>query len=310
MATPHFVMKHWDPMIGIDWHMPTIPPKPPTPPPAPYPTFMFVSGMYIFFKPLWKHVSLYGVTVEKGTDIGALIPHFPGVPSASLPLEIVFSSSKSYFGSSKYLEEDKTICLDLLMSTNPNLNCGYPCPTPTGFVITFTTHAAGMTWGDVFAGFGAMFGDWCVQTILNYVGLRGGSWLGKFGDKLGPLGGRLANLAGGKLGPYLPSALGRFAGVLGTHGDQAVMVAMLLFGGPMGMDVGTFGGLAKDQKGDAWTPGGALGGATSSAWENIGRAFGDYLDGEENPTIASPDIRTPAAAPSPQIPNVTNNPPP
>src|SRR5262249_56535928 len=112
---PPLVMNPGTPMIGGDFHMVTPPPAPPAGPP-PFATFDFLSGLYIFFKPIWKHPSLYGATVAKGTDIGSGIPHI-GPPSVTLPLEIAFSSSKAHFASVQY---KAGVC--------PPALAGRPCP--------------------------------------------------------------------------------------------------------------------------------------------------------------------------------------
>jgi hypothetical protein len=80
-----------------------------------------------------------------------------------------------------------------------------------------------------------------------------------------------------------------------------------MFGGPMGMDMGTFG-LVKDQKGESWTPGGAFTTLVNSLTEGTGRALGDYMDGN-TPQAPVPDVRYPQNVGF-TIPNITNNPPP
>lgn len=291
----HAVMKHWDPMIGCDFHIgysvvATPPPAPPLPTgPYPFLTMSLTSGLYIFFKPLWKQVTLYGVSVEKSTDIGSGIPHIPLMPPigviAELPLVIAFSSSKSHFYSNKYEVTGKNPALALAVFANPNLNCGLPVPTPTGVAICINTHVAGMTWGDIGAGFGAMFGDMVIQTILNVLGM-------KYGEAFGT---------------WVARKLG--ASATGFIATQAWQILSLLFGGPMGADVGTFGGIATDQKGEAWTPGGFISTLFNSVTEGTGRAIGSILDGEP-PQFPVPDVRYPVGRPKPNVPNVTNNPPP
>jgi len=69
----------------------------------------------------------------------------------------------------------------LLMITNPNLNCGIPAPTPTGFVLAINTHGVGMTVGDIEAGFWQMSVDIIVQTVLFFLG---GAVFGRLGGFL------------------------------------------------------------------------------------------------------------------------------
>jgi hypothetical protein len=133
------------------------------------------------------------------------------------------------------------------------------------------------------------------------------------GRILGPLAGRMAGPIAKALGSKFPNAMGVIVGeAVGKFlADNGMTIVSVLFGGPMGMDVGTFGGLATDQEGNAWTPGGALGGAASGYGEAGGRALGELFDPpEDRKGFEAPTISKPVAAPKPQIPNVTNNPPP
>ena len=50
---------------------------------------------------------------------------------------------------------------------NPNLNCGYPLPTPTGGVIALTTHEVQMTWGDIVSGALQMGFDFLIMWAMN-----------------------------------------------------------------------------------------------------------------------------------------------
>ena len=68
---PHLVMKHWDPMIGIDVHIPTIPAPPGKGPPAPFAVFddaakaRYFGGLSIFM------FSMIGIVLD---DSGAHAP--------------------------------------------------------------------------------------------------------------------------------------------------------------------------------------------------------------------------------------------
>jgi len=181
-------MKHYDPMIGVDTHLAIAPTGPPGPPPAgpglgtpgpwPYATFSLLSGLLVFFTPLKKQHTVYGITVAKGSDIGGGIPHL-GPPSADLPITILGSGSKCHFGSTNYKVQGKPAALALLITLNLNLNCGTPAPTPFGGVVCFTTHAAGMTAGDIIGGILAMAADIAMQAAFNYLGNKvGGGWGG------------------------------------------------------------------------------------------------------------------------------------
>jgi hypothetical protein len=190
MGVPHMVMKHYDPMIGVDFHMVTIPPAPPAGP-SPYATLSLLNGLLIFFTPLPKQHTVYGITVAKGSDIGGGIPHI-GPPSVDLPLTIIGSGSKCHFGSANYKVQGKPPGLALAITLNPNLNCGTPVPTPTGGVLCFSTHAAGMSVGDIIAGLLTMAADAAMQAAFNALGNAVGGGLGGFaltfliGTPLGP----------------------------------------------------------------------------------------------------------------------------
>lgn len=237
-------------MIGRDLHIPWPPPSPtPAPSPVPYVTFstMFGLGFMCTYAP--THMSQgMGFTMNVGTDIGTMIPHV-GAPSNLLPIEIPLSSSKSYFGPANTLAGGKPIAAGLLGHTNPNLNCGTPVPVPFGEVIVLNTHYVGMTLGDILGGAAAMLCDWVIQSALQYVG--------------GKASGAIASRIAARLSPRVfQRAL--FSGLM--RGDKWAQTNALLrqmkwdsrapeiiatavgnvlsffTGGPMGADMGTFGG--------------------------------------------------------------------
>jgi hypothetical protein len=191
---PHAVMKNWHPMAGIDLHICNPPPPAPPIPMTPYKTVNLLSGTVGWFLTVRycpTHYSAgWGYTMARGTDIGPLIPHV-GPPSTTLMIEIVFSASKSHFGPRSYVEKDNTgannhVAAALGGFVNPNLNCGTPCPTPTGFVLALNTHGVGMTWGDITAGLAQMTIDVILQTALFHAGNAVGSGLGRIAGRLGP----------------------------------------------------------------------------------------------------------------------------
>jgi hypothetical protein len=63
----------------------------------------------------------------RGTDIGPLIPHI-GCPSLLTPLDILLSSSASYFGPSSYMVAGAPVAAALIINVNLNLNCNWCCP--------------------------------------------------------------------------------------------------------------------------------------------------------------------------------------
>ena len=172
----HFVLKHWFPMVGMDFHMPWPPGAPSPLPPAPYQTSSLLIGLVpkVFSKPLSSHrTDGFAITMAKDTDIGSFIRHV-GAPSITLTLEEILSASKSHWGASRYLAEGEVMGCCLLISVNPNLNCGYPAPTPTGFVVGLTTHTVKMTLGDILSGLASMCADIAIQWALGKLG----SWTG------------------------------------------------------------------------------------------------------------------------------------
>lgn len=245
----HCVLKHWHRMVGIDYHVPW-PPGAPSPAPAavPYHTVYILIGMFpkIFSKPIPSHITDgFAITMAQGTDIGSMIPHI-GAPSVTLPVEMAFSFSKSYWGSARYLAEDKIMACALLVTVNPNLNCGTPLPTPTGFVLALTTHVVEMSLADYLTGFFRMGLDFALQWALS----KAGGWLG---EKLsGAICQRLANRAFNNTlfrelaeGSSVRIAEGMAAyaardSIIGTYRAMGPVVGFIL-GGPLGGDAGTLG---------------------------------------------------------------------
>jgi cytochrome b len=188
------VLKQWHPMVGIDYHTANPPPPAPPVPFAPYATSMLLFGSGITCK--YAPTSMthgFSFTMLRGTDIGPSIPHI-GPPSLTILIEILLSGSKSHFGPSAHVARDQygesgPIGAALMVTVNPNLNCGYPIPTPTGFVLAITTHVTGMTLGDICAGLSMMAWDCALQAVLNAIGEGLGKWLGKglgaIGERLG-----------------------------------------------------------------------------------------------------------------------------
>jgi hypothetical protein len=332
----HGVLKHWHPMIGRDKHIPWFPGAPaPSPTPLPYVTFMTLHGFGLTCKEDREHFTDYlGFTMLKGTDIGPLIPHF-GPLSLLTPLDYVFSYSKSHFSTSRYQDHDQPIAVSLCWLVNPNLNCGTPIPSFTGFAVALTSHRVDMDWQDVFAGMAAMAVDAAI--------LWGIGWLG--GKVVGPL---VASWISGKV---MPRALAWLQARLAIHSrawaramqeqlakEGAIDIAHLdrvaadkaaqflneggkalgdkafsfLLGGPAGLDYApltglpTGGGTASGLASDAAESGAAYTAAAVEAWydgqqEIHDEPVDDYLndpDVEEYPSYQS----IPDAEPEPERP--------
>ena len=173
----HAVMKCWHPMIGRDLHVVWPPGSRAANAPGPVITYHILLGFGVVCSVAPTHNSMgFGWTMQKGTDIGFLIPHV-GPPSLLTPLDMIFSASKSYFGSSRYMAEGKPVACALFGLVNFNLNCGSPFPFSVGFVAALNTHMVSMSIGDILHGF-LMFGiEFGLQCAL--------SWLiGKGADKI------------------------------------------------------------------------------------------------------------------------------
>lgn len=301
----HFVLKHWHPMIGIDYHIPWPPGSPaPLPAPAPYQTGFLLMGLFptIFSKPIFSHITDgYAITMEQGTDIGSMIPHF-GVPSITLPVEMAFSYSKSYFGSSRYLAENKIMACALLISVNPNLNCGTPLPTPTGFVLAITTHIVNMSLADILTGLFRMAVDAALQWVLSKIGggisdrlslaivrrLRPSTWVNAYCA--------LANRG-------ISHEAARFAATQAVldmsrrTGRIAGNSVSFILGGPLGADAGTFGLPTFGGSAASWLTGSTEENATAEERAGLaGRAAESTADWL-SPPAAVTDYNSGAGAP-------------
>ena len=295
----HGVLKAIHPMIGVDRHIPWPPGAPaPLPAPAPYYTMMTMLGTAA--TSTWTSTlftdSLFP-TMIKGTDIGPLIPHI-GPPSVTLPVEIVFSASKSHFGSSRYKTDKGVAAVTLLTTTNINLNCGTPVPTPSGVVLALATHRVDMSWGDVFAGVLAMGVDFLIQAALN----KAGNWLGGKIDKFvqGRIEERLFQAFLKDFHGYdevlarmyaqwgaqdmLPEML-KFMPVAKYGGTAAATAVAFFTGGPMGADIGTLGGYGTDKDDQAITPAGSTANFANKKAEGLGQSLGQAA-GDQDPEAA------------------------
>jgi hypothetical protein len=273
----HGVLKTWHPMVGRDFHIPWPPGSPaPAPSPVPYVTVAPMIGptmaVATYANDFYSHY--HGLTMLKVTDIGPFIPHF-GPPSVLLAIEVPLSSSKSYFGSSRFQSGGQPIAVSLFFVPHLNLNCGTPMPTPTGVVFAITTHRVNMTWGDIFSGLWQMAVDWAITTAL--------SWLG------------------GKLGNAITSAIEAavFNAVVALGVSDALVALMkaapgigtgvatvlgFLFGSPLGIDASTFGMLGQTTGDDGQPtnrggPGDIAGNWYAKQGDDAGQALGNYLDG-------------------------------
>lgn len=275
------VLKNWHPVMGVDFHIPWPPGSPsPAPSPAPYKTAFIMAGTGLTSKMATTHNQQgLGLTMQVPTDVGPMIPHM-GPPSQTLPVDIAFSSSKSYFGPASTESQNERIAAALAGHMNPNLDCGIPVPTPTGMVLALTTVYTDMTFADVMFGFNAMAIDFCVQSILNALGNQLGNAMGPYlGYMLGRFAPRVMTKAaakailrnrGGVPGNMINQAAREFASagrrsffrdLPARVGNISNTLTNFFVGGPMGADASTFG---------ISTPGGDLANAAQNYLNNPG----------------------------------------
>lgn len=316
----HAVMKCWHPMIGRDLHIPWVPGSPvPAPTPVPYFTYQIMLGFGVVCSVATTHNSMgWGWTMQKGTDIGFLIPHI-GPPSLLTPLDMILSASKSYFGSSQYMAEGKPVACALLGMTNPNLNCGSPFPFSVGLVIALNTHFVSMTLGDFLHGLLSFGIDFALQCAIGWLVGKGAD---KIANRLAPqilskraakailraqggIKGNVINDAARALAaannaraarwlPYLPHFL-RVPQAANPAVNTVVSNVIGFFvGGPMGADAGLAG---------LPTPGGAVTEGAQGYLDNTG--VQDLGSGSPAPTQSSP----PASSPPPSTPPPQQSPP-
>jgi hypothetical protein len=272
----HMLLLKWDMMLGVDVHFEIdaiIPPKPE--PFVPHVVGMAIQGL----TPLGPKLTGDNVVangkhiVYKGSDISFLIPHIPVVPWPPMVLApvimTVLSGSKTYFGPSSVVGKVGPIACALIPpDTNIQLNCGFPCPTPTGLVQAMTTVVCGMTWGDIIGGLVAMVVDAAVQTVENLL-----CW--KLGKVIGPIGKT-------KAGKAIVEA------VVGAVVQQVT-------GSPIGYTAGVATG-GQDSK---WNPGNWGG--------NLGDAVGGAID-RATGAAPSPSTPANTTATSTATHSVTNDP--
>jgi hypothetical protein len=99
----------------------------------------------------------FAEALQRSTDIGMGIPHAP--PQPLVVWIMLSSSSKAEFGAGTVRVQGRPVGVALLITANLNLNCADPFRAPTGYVRAPHTVRAGMTEGDLFAGFAEMAFD-------------------------------------------------------------------------------------------------------------------------------------------------------
>lgn len=260
-------------MAGLDFHNEVNAVIPPTPAPMiPHVVGHVMQGWGITPTALMTEETLKAQgwrIMQRDTDIGNGIVHVPlppYPPCALLLIIIPFSGSKSYFGPSSVLAENKPIAAALLGPINLNLNCADPCAMPTGIVFSWGTVECGLTWGDIIGGFIGMAIDAAITFAFNKLG----GWVG------GKFLGKIANVFFNKIAEGIIS-----------------QIIQQLTGSPLGYTNAPLHYLLGDN-------------ASVGNWgAALGHAAGSKIDellGENPPGVTSPNLAAPAPSPGPTTP--------
>jgi hypothetical protein len=151
------LLRHFDPMVGLDLHDEVAPPNAPAPR-----VLHLVAGLLcsppwgaLTGKPNPKVWATGGMVLSQGTDMGFLIPHAPLQPASLLAAVLsAGSGSKTSFGAHRNRAKSGALAATVAGATGLNLNCGDGLPPgPTGQVLAFFQLVwQGTTSGDVTAG--------------------------------------------------------------------------------------------------------------------------------------------------------------
>lgn len=113
--------------------------------------------------------AMYHSIIHQASDIGNLIPHIQA--NLLLPLVIAFSGSKSQFGVSTVIAQDKPVGVACAMVVNMNMNCGEPVYVPFGVVPAMPmTCQAGFTVADLVGGLVSMAVDTAISGAMYLLG--------------------------------------------------------------------------------------------------------------------------------------------
>lgn len=178
------VLKNTHMMFGADFHLALPPPigLPPIPN-----CFHFSFGVLKWG--IWGAVTAKSSTnvlcedcetMQRGTDIGFFVIHI-SIPHFLLPVYNILTGSKSEFGVSRVLIEEKPVAVAVLVLVNLNLNCFTAWIPSVGFVLAPNTVQAYMTLGDFLAGLLSALLDWLLQALFNK--LMSAKWLKKIFDR-------------------------------------------------------------------------------------------------------------------------------
>lgn len=306
----HNVLKPCFPMIGFDMHgeISITPPWNPAPS-FPHVSFSILNGISMK-RSKTSTVSQDGgnMIIHRTSDIGNLIPHVPIPPVPNLvllPLVILFSGSKSYFGPASVQAQGKVIGCALIFVVDINGNCwdilsaGIGLVAPTGVVITWNTVETSLSWGDIIGGFITMAIDAAFTALLSFLG-------GKLAGRIsGPI---VRRVMGSRVGTYLMSKAALFATPLVKSVVESTLGGVILFvtGSPLGHSLPGVLGSETDagSAGNAWgyDIGNAITGdgpGNGSVQDTVGTTDGNVPSPAEQ-QAQSAALQQPAPASTPQ----------
>jgi hypothetical protein len=212
--------------------------------------------------------SAFGCTLQRGTDIGPLIPHIgigPAFPNLLYPVILATSASKSEFGVASVYAGGDVVAIACMGAigvpcVNLNLNCwGLPFPPmPSGIVLAYNTVCVDASWWDLVIGALNMILDMLVQYVIGRI------FAGRRFD-------RFLTLAPN----YIPGVANAFMRNVGQRGffyqaasafvdDIAKVLGGIIVGSPLGLGSINLLQLAWPDTPVAINPGGAAPGALSN----------------------------------------------
>jgi len=157
-------------VVGLDFHY-SIPPPPP-----PVPMAHLVVAILGMAPPSTAKMSTKVIAGPGGNALGRQHDIGPGnyhiALNALLPIVWAGAGNKAEFGVSSVVTDQGRLAVAVIpmVGINVQLDCGDPCPTPTGFAIASTnTVLAGFTLGDFVGGLAAGVSDLLITWLVNRV---------------------------------------------------------------------------------------------------------------------------------------------
>jgi hypothetical protein len=286
------------PMIGVDLHKAQAPgPVPPVPFSPHIVTAALCIGPWgiLTGSPVPKVMDQFGITLQKGTDIGPLVPHIcvPIPPNLLTPIYIIGSASKSYFGVATVQVGGSPVAVAVAMIMNINVNCG-DISTPSGFVMAPNTVQAGMTLGDFLSGLVTAVVEGALQYgIGKAVGALGDAIAGKlFKAALVPV----VDVAEAATLDAAKAALASGTSQLGSEMIKGAIgtVLGLAVGSPLGASgsniykaLGIYDGPKDPNAPNMSSPVGGLSGAAAKGYGDFAQHLGDS-NADQHPSAPPP----------------------